>query len=91
MNEELSNIIKKLIQSRESHYDHTLKSKDAESLKASLYKFITTAIDKFIAGAQEHSDGDFLTEVDFSRELTAELIDAWIYKSAADYKKLHGL
>lgn len=87
----LHNTIKEQINQAELANDHELKHKDHSFLAASLTDFCCKAITKFIAGAKEHDDGDFLTEVDLSRELTNELIDGWIYHSAAEYKKQNGI
>ncbi len=49
--------------------------------------FIVNSTHKFILGKREHSDSDFLSDVNHSEELDNEFYDSFWYHSADKYKK----
>ena len=67
----------------EGRHQYKLHDTDREVLHTALVEFVMRATDKFVLGAKEH--GDTITARPALRELSDELVDAWMYRTALKF------
>ena len=67
----------------EERHQYKLSETDREVLHTALVEFVMRATDKYILGAKEH--GGSITSMAVLRELSDELVDAWMYRTALKF------
>lgn len=81
--------IEEVIKEAEARHGIELRVGDFKFLLLSTSDFIEKYIDKFIAGAKEHNDGDgdFVSDVDHQTESEKEIFDLWAYNQGRKAKE----
>ena len=74
----------KVILAAEVRHGYKLGEHDRSILHNALCDFVTRAADKFVLGAKDHGTG--LVTRPLFQELSDELVDAWMYKTALEFK-----
>ena len=78
------NNMAKAVERAEIRHSHKLSESDRHILHNALCDFVNRAADKFVLGAKANV-GDLVSRPLFDN-LSDELIDAWMYKTALEYK-----
>lgn len=86
MKSKLKELIEELIREKEKELGTHLTIENFDFLSCATSKFVKRNIDKYIRGAIEHNDSDFITSVDHLEASLDEIFDMYNYISAAIIK-----
>jgi len=81
-----TNVIRSMatvVAAAEERHQFALLESDREVLHNALVEFVNRAADKFVLGAKKH--GGSITSRPALPELSDELVDAWMYRTALKF------